>query len=356
MSETNVATPKRSLIRKAIGFLVRSAIVLGVALLFALAAQRFVDSTTIFASIPSNFQWQYLLAGIGLLAFSLCLRFRAGVVLAALFVLFQLPAFWPYYFGGEPCAESANLRLGVANVYGANRHFRQFGEWVSQEKPDVLLLQETNEKWPAYLEEFKTDYPHHRMMTSEHWGFNGTTLSRFPIVEYEVLLLPDDQYPAQRVVIEVGETKVALYNLHLMLTGPRRTLQNEFLRERLSREPYPCVLAGDFNATIWAAGQRDLIDQTKLRNAAFGYGYQSTWPGRVKPLLAFFMSQLSGRPWGGRFSTEEKLAPYFARYFGIPLDHVYVSPEIGVVNFARGPGVNSDHLPLLVDLFIPNAK
>ena len=165
MSETNVATPKPSLIRKAIGFLVRSAIVLGVVMLFALAAQRFVDSTTIFASIPSNFQWQYLLAGIGLLAFSLCLRFRAGVVLAALFVLFQLPAFWPYYFGGVACEEAANIRVGVANVYGANRHFRQFGEWVAQEKPDVLLLQETNEKWPAYLEEFKTEYPHHRMMT-----------------------------------------------------------------------------------------------------------------------------------------------------------------------------------------------
>lgn len=334
-------------------FWMRPLVLLLLLLLFVLASTRYVSIRPHHTDIPSNFQSQYLLAAVALLAFSGLARFKLGLIVSSILILYQAIAFHPYYFGGSRSTESPNLRVVVANVYGANLHFLEFSEWIKKAQPDVLLLQETEGKWPTHLKEYETEYPYARSVSHSQWGFSATIMSRIPIEDYKVISLPRLDIPVQRVVISVGSNKLALYNLHLFPTSPQRFRQNEALRNELSQEPYPCVVAGDFNSTIWSAGHRDLLRDQTLRNAAFGFGYQPTWPARVMPLLYYFL-----RGFGGslRMSTTEKVAPALARVFGIPLDHCYVSPDLGVVLTERGPGINSDHLPILVDIAVPQSS
>lgn len=296
---------------------------------------------------------QYLLCGLGLLCVAVWLKYTPGVIASIVLVLFQIPAVWPYYSGpvshAAPC-----LTIGVANVYGANRHFDAFGDWLEESKPDVLLLQETEERWPTYLTLFADAYPYIESVTHPVWGFDAKILSRYPIAQHEVVALPPNDIPVQRAVLDVDGRHVALYNLHLFPTSQRRAMQNPVLRAALQRETLPYVVAGDFNATIWSPGQRDLMAGLNLRNAAFGFGYQPTWPARALPLLRFVQAiYLGGDRGAGRFSAPETITPLLAGALGIPLDHAYVSPEIGVTRYERGPGINSDHLPLLVGLSLP---
>ena len=103
------------------------------------------------SSIPVNFQWQYLIAGVVLLLLAALLRFRIGMIMGCVLVLFQVPAFWPYFVGGSHSSEVANLRVTVANVQGANRQTGRVGAWIREMDADVVLLQETNDHWNEYL-------------------------------------------------------------------------------------------------------------------------------------------------------------------------------------------------------------
>lgn len=342
--------------RRAYSFLLRVGIVFAALLCAACAATRYLD-VNYNADLLSNFQVLYLLAGAVLAVLSAVLKFRAGLAVSLVLVLFQVPAFWPYFFGGKPSNETANLRVAVANIYGANQNFGAFGEWIDDVQPDVILLQETEVRWTAYLELIEEEYPHVAKVEHTQWGFSARVYSRYPLLESEVIEIPHEAFPVQRVVIAIGGRHVAIYNAHLFWSSEVRDRQNETLRKVLQAEAYPHVFAGDFNSTIWSVGQRNLVEGLDLRNASFGFGYKPTWPARVRPVLQhFFTLFFLSRHQIFRPDTTETVAPLLARFVGIPIDHAYVSPEIGVVSCERGPNINSDHLPLLFDLHIPTAS
>ncbi len=349
--------PKASrwkVLRSRVVWLLKGCIPLASLALFLLASTRYLSAGAHYLDIPSNFQIHYLVSAIALLMLSALLRYRVGILVNAALIMFQMLALAPYYFGGTPRADSHNLRVGVSNLYGANRHFMQFGEWESTSRPDVLLLQETEEKWPTYLKGIESEYPHREYVNHHVWGFSAAIFSRHPIVAYEIINIPHEEFPVQRAVIEVEGAQVAIYNLHLFPSSPIRVRQNTALRESLLREQLPYIVCGDFNATPWSRGQRQLMDGLPLRNAAFGFGYVPTWPARMMPVLHALEAIALGRPRGTlRFSTAERFAPFMASYLGIPLDHCYVSQEIGVADFQRGHGINSDHLPFTIDLHLP---
>lgn len=358
MSEKEGATASRwQALRSWFVWILKGCIPLASLALFLLASTRYLSAGSHYLDIPSNFQVHYLVSAVALLALSALLRFRFGILVNVALVMFQLLALAPYYFGGTPRADSHNLRIGVSNLYGANRHFMQFSEWNAETQPDVLLLQETEEKWPTFLKEIEPEYPYREYVKHHVWGFSAAIFSRHPITEYEVIAIPYENLPVQRAVIEIEGVQMAMYNLHLFPSGPSRLKQNTVLREVLLREQLPYIVGGDFNATPWSRGQRQLMDGLPLRNAAFGFGYLPTWPARMMPLLHALEAMVWGRPRGTfRFSTEERFAPFMAGYLGIPLDHCYVSPEIGIADFQMGHGINSDHLPFTIDLHLPSSE
>lgn len=89
-------------------------------------------------------------------------------------------------------------------------------------------------------------------------------------------------------------------------------------------------MLGDFNTPPWSFLFTDLTAAAQLRDAGGGGIRQPT----RQPMLA---------------------APHLA-WLGAPVDHVLVSPEIGVAAFAVGPSVHSDHLPVIADLRLHGAQ
>ena len=79
------------------------------------------------------------------------------------------------------------------------------------------------------------------------------------------------------------------------------------------------VVAGDFNVTPFSVHYGDFLKGTGLRDSALGFGISPTWNRRF--------------PW-----------------VAIPIDHVFVSDDLVVMDRRVGPACGSDHSPVIVTL------
>ncbi len=82
------------------------------------------------------------------------------------------------------------------------------------------------------------------------------------------------------------------------------------------------VVFGDLNTTPWSPHFGRLLAEGRLVRAHPRWGVVPTW--------------MVDHPW-----------------VALPLDHVLVSPEIGVTSVEVGPDLGSDHRPVWADLVVP---
>jgi endonuclease/exonuclease/phosphatase (EEP) superfamily protein YafD len=79
----------------------------------------------------------------------------------------------------------------------------------------------------------------------------------------------------------------------------------------------PIILAGDFNATAFSYQYQHLLDLTKLKDSNRGFGFQPTW---------------------------------HAPFAFIGIDNCFTTKDLVAVARHTGANINSDHLPLYVEL------
>jgi len=159
-----------------------------------------------------------------------------------------------------PMREKSSLRVMSYNV-----NFGVAGDpaavaAIASAKPQIVLLQETNEVWEQTLVA-GSSYKHHRFAPPKELPAGGLgVLSRYPIVTIEELPSVGGPFFAWRVVIDTPSGRIQILNLHLrppMSDGgswvvgywsTRETREQEIAwhLERLDPE-LPTLLAGDFN-------------------------------------------------------------------------------------------------------------
>ena len=134
--------------------------------------------------------------------------------------------------------------------------------------------------------------------------------------------------PQMRAIVRLGQTDVALYNIHLL--PPRRwdyfvEHRNQLadLADLLKQERLPSIIAGDFNFTANSTHAR-ILRESSLSDAydAAGHGRGTTWP--VNGLLRWLP--------------------------GLRLDHIYFGKDLACVRCRTGEGRGSDHRPVIATL------
>lgn len=251
--------------------------------------------------------------------------FRSSVIFA-LFAMANLSAIVPLYLGDAPTAPagSVSYRAMLANVntrfgspqmvVGAIEHFR----------PDILVLEEVDDRWVALLSEGLKAYAHSTAMPRDD-NFGIAVYSKYPM-RGEVRYFGESEVPSVVAEIDTPQGTFTLIGTHAL---PPASAENTRLRdEHLSHIPEtvraaksPVLLLGDLNATPWCSSFRQLVRESGLRDSSRGRGVQPTWPSFM-PLL-----------W-------------------IPIDHCLFGPGIQVTNKRVGPKIGSDHYPVVVDFVL----
>lgn len=274
-------------------------------------------------------------------------RWRAAAALSPLLVAgVVMGPVWGHADNG-----SGRLRLMTYNIksFLAEEQvggFDLLGLEIAQHDADVIVMQDADEftqhdaKLPAPLE---TAFKGRQVIKRGEYMI----ASRVPLRDCSAPKMPGKRHPHHylRCVITVDGREIDLVTAHLFsprsgLNAARhdrlagldewehnldvRRRQVESIAQDLARQPRPLILAGDLNLPEASPLLRRLLD-TGLRDA--------------------FSS--AGRGWG--FTHGHSLRPYISF---LRIDHVLVSPDIGVREAFTGGREGSAHRPVVADLLV----
>lgn len=294
-----------------------------------LAADRFwlVDLLT--------FAWPYIIAAGALLFVAALVTWRLKAILIAVvgLTVALIPA------ADVPTARAsatAGLKIITANLYNQNREDPAvFIDMLRQEKPDILVLQETTGPWEQAV--FASGLFLYQSSVEAQNRDGIKVFSRLPIraqTELQRAFTEERAYKQPlRLELDVGGKPLFLYAFHP--ETPRRLWQwrdrNAYLSAAADAvkgdlEKAPVIVAGDWNTPTWSPFFRGFLKQAGLTSTAGGW---------LQPVTRFSMKL-------------DAIA-----YIGASIDHVAVSPDIALRARRIGPAFGSNHLPVIAELTLP---
>jgi endonuclease/exonuclease/phosphatase (EEP) superfamily protein YafD len=289
----------------------------------------FFSSQHWFLELFCHFVPFYLLGVLCGLSILLLLRSWRWAGLGLVCVLINLVHLVPWYVpleGNNSATQTPNLRILHANVLTSNPSKSAFLTLVERTDPDIIVVQEVDAAWEGALQELNEDYPH-SVCLARRDNFGIAQYSRIGGArDPERVRMGEIDLPALMSTFQVNGRLLTLFNVHTLPpvgygAARIRNQQIEALTALVAQHESSVIVSGDLNATPWSPHYARLEAEGKLNNTRKGFGVLGTWP--------------TGLP------------------LKIPLDHVLVSSDIQTVSCRVGPHIGSDHLPLIVDLYVP---
>ncbi len=301
---------------------------------------RFLPWRPTIVEIISNFLHLLLLPAIPILIFLLIKKQWKRVALWVLptiaFIMLFGNLFFPNFEASRYCAWKSSacrhIKVMTFNAFGYRAQNRETQiEMIRDSGADIIALQEVDHDLSKTIEIALDDLYPHRILYPD--GTAGTgILSKYPILDYEILKLSNHGMYHTRATIEMYGAEITVLSAHppppVTLSQPLYTVRGSSeITELLKQIPQdgPAILMGDFNITDQSADYTELSG-SRLKDAfrEVGWGFGPTWPNRIQYI--------------GNF---------------IPLlriDYVWHSDDFQAISAHTGPWAKSDHLPLIVEL------
>jgi endonuclease/exonuclease/phosphatase (EEP) superfamily protein YafD len=236
------------------------------------------------------------------------------------------------YLGSGASAHAAgtrNLRILELNMHGAGTDAEALGQTIAAEQPDLVVLTEMPRNLDRIAREIGALPPFRAgELPPSPWAV--TLLSRWPIERWRVERGSDGT--ARVLFADICDTPawrgclrlVAIHAPRPFGDGARRQSEQLAIAADLasSAPDHRSILAGDFNLTPWAPEFAGLLAHGNLKDT-----------GPYRGLLATWLSRLP--------------------FVGLLIDHVLVSPSVGILANRVGADLGSDHLPVIADLVVP---
>lgn len=282
-----------------------------------------------------HFRLQLLVGCAAVALAAALLRQRGWFDVAALCLLLNLLLVTPGLSGAAPAgpADGVRVRLLLANVHTSNRDYAAVARAIAELRPDVVALVEPNRRWFAALGPALAGYTAQREQDDPgNFGLGlyvrGEMSSKIERLGSE---LPN-------LVARITLSSTPAVPFHLVLTHPIPPIYATTARRHRSQlaavarrvaalrasSSAPVILAGDLNAAPWSRSFASLLQTTGLVDTRAGFGVHASFPSS-SPLALL----------------------------RIPIDHVLVSPDLGVLDRRVERDLGSDHLPILLDLQLP---
>lgn len=237
-----------------------------------------------------------------------------------------------------------------------------FVDWLHQESPDIVCLQETKAQYDQFPEELKTHPNYHISHSSaEKKGYSGVaTLSKIPFIK--TTLLDIDLFDSEgRVLIHEGEHffLINAYFPNGQRDHNRVPYKLNFCEEILAKvndlkKIKPVIITGDFNT---AHQEIDLANpKSNIKTTGF-LPIEREWMDKfiANGFIDIFRSTYPDRTgaytwWSHRPTVRERNIGWRIDYFFITPDLLPHVKETNIFPEVKG----SDHCPIGLELSLKN--
>lgn len=271
---------------------------------------------------------------VGVLVLFMAAGLGAPVVAAVALIGTVLPAGYvvaleAFHAAGSPGGRApATLKVISVNLWSENHNRLAVEQFIADERPDVLLLQEAHAShFETLFESLDNLFQTH---VSRHPHCSARILSTLQLIEVVEKRLAGSDCATATVRLRVpdrlggGELLAASIHLPGMRRGNGSKSLYSTLRSSLrSLSDRSTIIGGDFNTTPWSSELRrfDRIKGLRRRTHAV-----FSWPALRTESTRFAM-------------------PAF-----LPIDHIFASDDWRTLSVRRGRPIGSDHYPVIVKL------
>lgn len=217
-----------------------------------------------------------------------------------------------------------SFTLLVSNVRMANEDKARFNALVRKYNPDILLINEPDQKWAASISRLDVDFPYAIKYPQDN-TYGMMLLSKLPLTESSVNFLVKDDVPSifTKITLPSG-SMIDFYGVHLKPPQPgtdtaERKSELHILSKKIRETKNPTLVAGDLNDVGWSVNLKQFRKYSEMVDPRQGRGFYNTYN-------------------------------VFLPLFRYPLDHIFYSREFGLVRLEKLESIGSDHFPMLISL------
>ena len=279
-----------------------------------------------YLDVTNAFKPQYLIAATAAFVYFFLTQRKQWVVVSLACIFLNAIEVLPWYIPQGMAAETPpqTLRVLAFNVLSQNSEYEQVISFVKKEKPDIAIFMEAKGEWSGNLKKLEDTFAYH--VSAEK--IDMQIYSTLPLANSKLNIHGKRRgYVISDIDRGAKFSIIASHAYPPVVSGNEGfTWRNEQLKdigETVAALEKPAIAIGDLNVSMWSKFYQSAFKDSGLRNARQGLGVMPT------------------------YETKNM-------FKAIPIDHCLVSEEIQVLNMRVGPTLGSDHVPIIVDLMIPN--
>lgn len=272
----------------------------------------------------THFRLQYAVILLIMFFAFLFFKKKSLAVIAIVFLIPNIYEVGSVFFGGNKNEDLQQyLKISSINLLSTNGDEQAVLSFIQSKDPDILVLQEFNERWEKALAKVMEQYPYQKVLIrTDNYGVamlskvevqNMTELNLSPTAVPS--LLATVSFDGQTIKIlathpatPIGQQGFEHRNDHFASIVAMKDILNESL-----------IIIGDLNSSSYSVHFKKLIDGLNLVDSRKGFGILATWPTWFSPMK-------------------------------VTLDHCLISPDIFVKTREVGEPVGSDHLPIYLEV------
>jgi endonuclease/exonuclease/phosphatase (EEP) superfamily protein YafD len=227
-------------------------------------------------------------------------------------------------------SDGHDVTLLAANVLMENKAHDKVAALIERVDPDVVFLMETNARWIAALEPVLARYSVVvREPRDDHYGLVFATRLKAEKARTVRLSVGDEPAVYAELTAPDGETVFRFIGLHPQPPVPgedtdERDAQVLHAAQFARKVGTAVVTMGDFNDVAWSDTSQRFKHVGEYLDPRIGRGLYSSF---------------NANHWLIR----------------CPIDQIYVTPEVAMIDFYRGPHVGSDHFPMIATVRVDPA-
>lgn len=272
--------------------------------------------------ICSQFRTQYLLFGIIALIFYIIKKKKNMTSL--LIILIILLNLFSIISTIKPVdrTKKQGFTIEVINILTKNKNYEKLRKELTENSPDIIIIEEIDDKWSEELQPIKEDYPYIYEISRED-NFGIAFYSKIHVSEIRKLNLGTLNLPAISAFCDYKGKVFELICIHTTPPCNQSYFKNTkkifaTLGKYVADNGHNVIIAGDFNTTPYSYNYKHFIKTAKMKDLS--NIFHPTW------------------------------STFWLPPFRITLDHIMVTKAFAVKDYSLGNKVGSDHFPIWAEI------